>query len=608
MPVSKAQAIRIAAVIAREKKRLQLADFAPYGVTERRLRTLFGGLKGLVAAVKVEHPHLAIFAHPGSNRTAEKFKADLIALFKKYQLQYGYVTSGLFVKHGFSSAKICHLFGSMLEFRQEVRKRHPEVFSDIELQRVLTIEKETKLKRVASSKKRFVIVSAGIGDPILAPFYKSLKQYCKTQNAELIVMLTADPASVDEASTIAEELADEHIVTDQISFNKNLCLSNIKVSSKQLMPLTGLGRLTHAAGASVIVASPKQMWTTVPGRIGTIPRIAITTGAVTLPHYEPKKRMRWGLSDVGAKWSSGRLAYLAEQDHIMGALLVDVESDVLFHPRHVQADADGAFIDFGVKYTPTGSEKVTTPYLVAGDIHSGFEDKPCLEALVRVGKKLRIEHIVVHDLFDGYSISPHDETHFATLAKKCKAGQLSLACEAAEVVRVIRQLLTGYLNIDVVTSNHDEWLERWIESGRYAKDPVNKEVAATLVGAVINKTGALRALIEPLLTDTEKRRISWHKRTDEFKYKKIQLGFHGDKGINGARGSIHQFEAGLGRAVIAHNHSAGKYRGVTQVGTSSLLQRDYNEGTVSSWIHSHCLVNSDGSTQLFNTIDGKTIV
>jgi hypothetical protein len=87
--------------------------------------------------------------------------------------------------------------------------------------------------------------------------------------------------------------------------------------------------------------------------------------------------------------------------------------------------------------------------------------------------------------------------------------------------------------------------------------------------------------------------------------KGIQMDLHGDKGPNGARGSIKNLRRVGCRVMIGHSHSPGFNEGAMQVGTSSRLQLEYNHGGVSGWLHTHGVVYANGKRQLITIINGK---
>ena len=48
------------------------------------------------------------------------------------------------------------------------------------------------------------------------------------------------------------------------------------------------------------------------------------------------------LQTCANRYVSKRLSYIADHDHTIGALIVEIEDDKYFHFRHVQADEEGA--------------------------------------------------------------------------------------------------------------------------------------------------------------------------------------------------------------------------------------------------------------------------
>jgi hypothetical protein len=94
--------------------------------------------------------------------------------------------------------------------------------------------------------------------------------------------------------------------------------------------------------------------------------------------------------------------------------------------------------------------------------------------------------------------------------------------------------------------------------------------------------------------------------TDDYPFivEGIYLGFHGDRGPNGARGSIKNMSKIGAKTVIGHTHSPGIEKGCYQVGTSTWLSLGYTSGP-SSWHNTHCLVHPNGKRQLVNIVDGE---
>ena len=70
----------------------------------------------------------------------------------------------------------------------------------------------------------------------------------------------------------------------------------------------------------------------------------MTTGAITLPRY-------FNISDkLHSPYMSERTADIANHDHVMGAIIVEVVDNKRYHFRQIQADADGGFVDLAEFY------------------------------------------------------------------------------------------------------------------------------------------------------------------------------------------------------------------------------------------------------------------
>jgi hypothetical protein len=99
-------------------------------------------------------------------------------------------------------------------------------------------------------------------------------------------------------------------------------------------------------------------------------------------------------------------------------------------------------------------------------------------------------------------------------------------------------------------------------------------------------------------------KVKYLRRNESFKICDIEMSHHGDYGANGSRGSRNQFANLPTKTIIGHSHSPGITAGCYQVGTSSALQLEYNQG-LSSWMNTHCLVYTNGKRQLINIINGR---
>lgn len=457
---------------------------------------------------------------------------------------------------------------------------------------IYTQEYRDALEDEIKKYNKFVITTAVMGKEINKPFVNSIRNYAKRNNALLLVLPCEDVASRGKKASpieLSPELDDFKVVFKDTYINKNLCLSAIKVSAKQINSLTGLDRLATSRNASIIMASPKVFLRYVPNMHYDIPLAIMTTGAITNNNYDTEKYM------------SKRTSVLAENDHTFGAVLVEVEDEDIFHFRHVQASPYNSLTDMGIDYLPDGSiENMKNTVMVVGDSHVGYHDEELYWTTLKTAKDIGVSSVVLHDIFNGTSITHHDKGKGITRAIKAEENKLSLDLELKAVKNYLNNIENHDMDIYIVESNHDQHLNRYLEEGRYVSDPINYKTSLKLALAVFEKKNPLQHAIEDLL-DFKSDRIHWLKEDESFNVYGVELSVHGSKGSNGSRGSLQAFERGLGNCVTAHSHTACIIRNAFSVGTTSQMDMDYNRG-LSNWTRTCCLVYNNGTKQLINFI------
>ncbi len=488
-----------------------------------------------------------------------------------------------FARVGLTRDTIRHHWGTVGAVELMARQIYPELFGDVAL------ENATKdSSSLGGHRRRYVVTTAVVGCSVYKPFLDTLRAYCRRNDAELLILVSADPASRKSPGGfgyIDAELQSEHVIGGKgVDLNDCVHLSTAKMSAKQIDPTTGLGRLAHGLA---VYASPKQRWAPVASPDPATLRAVATTGACTLPAYESDRFM------------SLRTAHLAEKDHRIGAIVIEIVDDKRFHARHIQCRSDdGSFFDLGTRYSMKRTDKLRTSALVLGDLHAGHTAVSFIEALPEIASVFRPFKIVIHDLFNGTSTSPHDKDRAITLAQK--SDLLSLAQEGKIVAEALHMVAQYTDQVVVVKSNHDEWLERWLEAGRFQNEPQNYRLALELAAAMHDGKDPLTELVKRF---DPPRNVTWLKRDESHKIAGIECGHHGHRGPNGSRGAPNNLEASLVEAVTGHTHTPLKLRGLTTVGTSTELREKYTAGP-SSWRQALAPVYSDGATQIVDHTHG----
>ena len=412
----------------------------------------------------------------------------------------------------------------------------------------------------------------------------------------MIVLIAADPASTT-GWTVDKKLA-PYLMLEESKINSNLFISGIKLNLKQINPLTGLQGIGQKNG-SFIFASPKQDLKYIP-TTKEIPHAIMTTGAITDPHYEPKQTR-----EGHPRYKSFRTKYIANENHVMGGIIVEKEDDQYFHFRQIQFSSNGTFSDDGLYYDGDNTPIPIRPEAMRwGDLHSGETDPLVWKTNFHLANRLRPKTIWLDDAFNGVSVSHHEEKENILRAQRAREGKIDLYKELWKYCEDLEAISTLTDKLYVVRSNHDDFLDKYLQHGMYVKDPINHRLALELAIALLDGYNPLEYFAKNIYKIKSKN-IYWTKRDESIKICGVEMAAHGDKGPNGSRGSIQNLYIAYGEVMMGHSHTAGIFKGAMQVGTSTPIRVGYNIGP-SSWTQTHGYIYKDGMKQLVNLINGKT--
>lgn len=461
-------------------------------------------------------------------------------------------------------------------------------------------DENPRFARPLSGVKRFIITSAQNATPVHADFFASLVNYCDFNEAELVVIPlryknpTSKWSDSQENTEVWDPVLQPYLYNQRKKLNENLTLvADIKTVPTATKPLSGFESIT--AASSGIFGHTKLQMTCIPTPSGRYPKIMTTTGAVTIKNYTDSKAGKKG-----------------EFHHALAAVVVEIIGKKFFL-RHVNATRDGSFIDLKHEYSSSGVTPAAPALaLVFGDTHRVFIDKKVEQATY--GKsgmvdELDPQHLVFHDLHDGYARNPHHRLDpFSEIAKR-GADMHIVEKEVREDVKWLKKVCGERKGI-VVPSNHDNFFARWIMDTDWRRDPDNAafylETAKIMVDSVkMTESGASR--IDPFTYWVDRLKgsssITCLKRDESFSLGGVELSLHGDQGPNGARGSVQNLRRIGVKTMVGHSHSPAIEEGCYQVGTSTPLQLEYNSGP-SSWLNAHGVIYANGKRAILPIIDG----
>lgn len=503
----------------------------------------------------------------------------------------------------------------------------------LKLSEVVEVEpqelKDAKIKVFNGNCKRFFITWAQCNTPVHERFLLNMEAYAKEFNAEIHVIAGRykNPTSIYSKAAQNNDTRWHPRVIPYLDANRHdihkyvSIMSDVKIQPTAVNPMNGLAGMSGIN--SCVFGAPKMQLETIPVLEGRKPKMMLTSGACTVENYTDSKAGKKG-----------------EFHHNLGFVVVEIKDDDTFFMRQVTADNDGNFndlynnikfkgeavpiifedvweeMDFNTLYFQ--SDKVNwigktvikrnkkIEALILGDIHYGHHDEEILDATSVLMDKLKPKHVILHDVFDGYSISHHEmKDPFAQHSKEVH-NENNLQKEVDEMLEGLERF-RKYKNVVIVRSNHDDFIDRWLKSGDWKKQPTYKnsmvymEYSIMLLKQYGNK--AVKGVIPEIINERFPEFITLG-RSDSYHVGDWELGQHGDIGANGSRGSLNQFRKLNTKMVVGHYHSPGRKENVLAVGTSTKLRVGYNIGP-SSWLQSHVLIHKDGKPQHINFINNE---
>jgi hypothetical protein len=452
------------------------------------------------------------------------------------------------------------------------------------------------------SSKRIVFTTALNNSDIDEVFFNSLLQYVKMNKAELVIFPVKykNPSMINPEEVFSCEY-DSRIVPYLVENNFDLgdnvrVLGGLKIQATTENPLSGVDGLSK--GCSVILGHPQVSLKTLPRNSEKYPAIVTTTGAITKEHY-----------------STTKAGYKATFNHSMSACVIEFDKDKDFFIRHLNFDGEG-FQDLEFYYSPSGRYKNSEiEAIVTGDEHAIFHDPDVKSATYTnknsIVKTLNPSYIVRHDVLDFFSASHHGRNNvFLKYAKHHSTRMGSVAQELNNTIDFINETTPENTTNIIIAANHNEHLMRWLNECDPKNDPENSLLYHYLMYNMLKNTKIENSSFhcpEPFELYSKEYlgdNSIFLSRNESFNILGVEVSNHGDRGINGSRGSSKQFSNIPVKTITGHTHSPMIDKGNYTVGTSSLMKLSYNYG-LSSWDHAHCIIYKNGKRQLLFIRNGK---
>jgi hypothetical protein len=459
-----------------------------------------------------------------------------------------------------------------------------------------TVEESPQLKLAQSREynkktKRFIITWAQNNTPVHTDFLNNIKAYAEFINADLHVIAGRykNPTSIWSTSQEYEEVWAEEVLgyldANRHDIHKYLSImSDVKIQPTAVNPMTGMEGLSGIN--SCVFGSPKVQMEMIPVLEGNVPKMMVTTGACTTKNYTDSKSGKKG-----------------EFHHTLGFVIVEIKNGEIFFMRQVTATDEGSFTDLFYrvdKEEVTRIDKVSA--IVWGDLHYGSHDTRVVNKTLDLMEELNPDHVILHDVFDGKSISHHEEKDPFLQYQKEIDGTNSLKKEIDDLLEGLADF--EEYNTVIVRSNHDDFVDRWLKNTDWRKTVTPKNSLEYMQYSSAILSGEAPTGVIPWVINKRYPHFITLGRSDSYIVNGWELGQHGDIGSNGSRGSLQQFRKLNNKIVVGHYHSPGRKDGALAVGTSTQLRVGYNIGA-SAWLQSHVIIHEDSKAQHINFINGE---
>lgn len=460
---------------------------------------------------------------------------------------------------------------------------------------------------------RYVFTSAQSNTKVHQGFFDALMKYCAVHDAELhVAAFTYNKASMgaksvkpgtkkksDNESLWFDPQIKPYLSDVSLEVGDGLIwCGELNIIPTRINPLSSF--TTYTRNASAIIPHAKIALQSVPTMKSDPAKFLYSTGAITQRNYIQK--------------TSGQVA---EFHHVFGALVVDVDENGQWYPRHINACDDGSFIDITTEYMPDGKMRFQRALAMNhGDIHGDKMDTAIMQVVFGdrgLLERFRPEFQFLHDTIDFMPRNHHNikDPHF--LHSMFVNDTESVKAEFTRTASyVAKHALRPWVNTYLVESNHDMAIDQWLRNPAGQFDPQNARTWHEWNAKAYKKREEFEtprpfweAFQEGLPTRLNGFIDCLHE-DDSFVLRDIEFGLHGHLGPNGARGNPKNLRS-VGKANTGHTHSCGIVDGVYTAGVYGKLDMGYNKG-LSSWSHSFVITYANGKRAVFTIKNGKAFL
>lgn len=433
---------------------------------------------------------------------------------------------------------------------------------------------------------KYIITSVQLNGRVNKNLLTNMLNFAKEQGVEKILTFVQRGKYVEE--TIIDPLIDKHnieLIHKSMKLNANLRAYDTLILPQQINPFTGMNRKL-SRNYSYILPSPKIRYESI-ANTTKYPRAFMSTGMLTRPNYKV---------DTTAH---GRKAL---EQHQYGFVYVEIVNNQIFKAYQIESTDKGDFQHLTRKYYDGKIMDSQPEALILGDWHTGDTDPWIRKESIKMIKELSPKRIVFHDMFNGHSINHHEKEQLLSQLRNLRDNRVNLRDEMQGVYDELWHFATTFPDtlILVVRSNHDDFLEKYIQHKMFIDDAQNFLFTCQIIAKIIDSKKVPLQEALSILGELPSN-IRFLQQDECYRIEGVELGMHGHLGANGSKGSPNQFNSLNLKTITGHTHSPKLLENAMVVGTSTHLRLGYTHGA-SGWLNAHGILYPNGKYGLLTII------
>jgi len=423
---------------------------------------------------------------------------------------------------------------------------------------------------------KYIVTNVQFNAKVNKNFMKNILCFAKEHGVSELLTFAQNGCYKNEEEVDQAVFKAGFSLVEFLTLNKNLKLRDMKILAQQINPMTGMSTKL-SRDYSYVMPSAKIRYLSVPNTSKS-PHALMTTGNLTKPNYK-------------LHTAQGRKAY---EQHQYGFVFIEVINGRLFRTYQVEATKNGDFYYMNERYVKGKKVSAQPEAYILGDVHLGDTNAKAYKYSMDEIARLNPKRVVLHDLFNGHSINPHEQGNLLSSLRNQQQKRDSLDKELREVHKELHRLSKLFPNqkILIPESNHDLFLERYIDAKLFVDEPQNFMHIVSMIPLMLADDKPTLQIGLELLGELPSN-IYFGREDDEYRVRGVELMAHGHRGIHGSRGSSASFNRFNLKMISGHEHTPKLYANGMTVGTLTDLKLSYTKGA-SGWMHCNGILYPDG--------------